>query len=105
NVPADFSVGLSPAALTVSQGQGATYTVTITRDDGFNDHLIVSAVSPPSGATVQFSSSGPLTMTVTTGTSTPAGTYTVTVRVANDSGSLVRMGVATLNVTAAASSA
>jgi hypothetical protein len=51
---ADFSIAASPASQTVSQGQTATYTVTVTRVNGFNDAVSLAASNLPSGATASW---------------------------------------------------
>jgi uncharacterized membrane protein len=48
---ADFSIAASPASQTVSQGQTATYTVTVTRVNGFTGSVSLAASNLPSGAT------------------------------------------------------
>ena len=107
NVTANFSspnpgltVALSPSAQTVVQGQAASFAVTI---GGFSGHLNIFATAVPPASTVQFSSSGPLTLTIRTSANTPPGTYPVTVRAADDTGTLVQTASANLTVTAAAS--
>ncbi|HXN94269.1 MAG TPA: hypothetical protein VN879_07185, partial [Candidatus Acidoferrales bacterium] len=81
---ADFSLSTSPPSQSVVQGQGATYTATVTALSGFSGTVNFSASGLPSGASASFnptsvSGSGSSTMTVTTLTSTPAGTYTITI--------------------------
>jgi hypothetical protein len=48
---ADFSLAASPGSQTVSAGQAATYTVTITRSNGFSGSVTMTASSLPTGAT------------------------------------------------------
>ena len=44
---ADFSIAASPSSQTVSQGQAATYTVTVTRVNGFAEAVTLSASGLP----------------------------------------------------------
>jgi uncharacterized repeat protein (TIGR01451 family) len=97
----DFSVAMSPSSQTVTQGAAATFALTITETGGFSGHFNISSSGTPPGASAAFSSTAQLTVSTTA--ATPAGTYPLTVRVANDAGTLVRMASATLLVTAATS--
>lgn len=79
----------SPASQSITRGQSAGYTVSVTSTGGFTGSVALSASGLPSGATTSFSpasvnlassgSTATATMTVSTATSTPAGSYTVTV--------------------------
>jgi hypothetical protein len=83
---ADFSIAASPSSQTVSQGQSTSFTVTITRVNGFADPITLSASGLPSGATATWklsngtssnvapSNVNSATLTVQTAASTPAGT-------------------------------
>src|SRR6266850_1850616 len=80
----DFSLSASPPSQPVVQGQGTTYTATVTPVSGFSGAVNLTASGLPSGASASFnpasvSGSGSSTMTVTTLTSTPAGTYTISI--------------------------
>jgi hypothetical protein len=93
----DFSVSstvLTPSS--VNPGQSATATVTVTPVQGFASQVTLTCPSGlASGATCSFNPSsvtpagGPVnsTLTVSTGTTTPAGSYTVTVQGAAGGGS------------------
>jgi hypothetical protein len=70
---ADFSVSASPALNTVSAGQSATYTVTVTPSNGFNQVVLLGCSNLPQGASCSWSPPG-LTLNGTT-----AATATVTV--------------------------
>jgi hypothetical protein len=103
----DFSLAAAPASQTVSQGGTASYTITVTRLNGFTGSVALAASNLPSGATAQFSPSSTIDSTATTGTlklkagsATPAGTYTVTVT--GTSGSLVHSTTVQLVVQSAA---
>jgi Subtilase family/PASTA domain/Divergent InlB B-repeat domain/Fibronectin type III domain/WD40-like Beta Propeller Repeat len=102
-VPAhpDFSVAIAPSSQSVTQGQSATFNITLT-SLGFSGRVTTSVIAAPPATTGSFSSSGPLALTVTTSSSTPPGSYPVTIQVANDAGTLVHTASATLVVTAAA---
>jgi hypothetical protein len=86
----DFSLSASPASQTVPQGTGTSYTITITRTNGFSGAVTLSVGALPTGVTASFSpnpSTGTSsTLTVTTATSTPTGTYTI--NITGTSGSL-----------------
>lgn len=81
-----FSISASPSSLSTSIGNQATSTITTTVSSGFSSSIALSASGTPAGTTVNFSpstiaapGSGSSTMTVTIGSSTPAGTYPITV--------------------------
>src|SRR5919108_122270 len=61
---ADFSIAASPSSQTVSQGQAATYTVTLSRLNGFTGSVSLSASNLPSGATASWSLSDGTTSNV-----------------------------------------
>ncbi|HEY9138275.1 MAG TPA: DUF1349 domain-containing protein, partial [Terriglobus sp.] len=93
-----------PSSQTVAQGNGANYTTTISALNGFTGTVNLAVSGLPTGATASFSpatvtTSGNSTLAVTTASSTPIGTYTVTIT--GTSGSLSRSGTVTLVVTAA----
>jgi hypothetical protein len=98
----DFSLSVSPSFQTVTQGSGASYTVTSTPLNGFTGNVSLSVSGLPSGATAMFGTnpitggSGTSSMSVSTSTSTPPGTYTLTITGA--SGSLTHATNSTLVV-------
>ena len=99
---ADFSVSASPSSQTVAQGASTTYNVTVTSTLGFNGTVAFSATGLPTGAGASFNpasvvGSGSSTMTVTTGLTTPAGSFPITI--AGTSGSLTYSSPVTLSVT------
>jgi Beta-propeller repeat/HYDIN/CFA65/VesB-like, Ig-like domain/Abnormal spindle-like microcephaly-assoc'd, ASPM-SPD-2-Hydin len=55
---ADFSVTASPTLNTISSGQSAAYTVTITPSNGFSGVVLLSCANPPAGATCNWSPPG-----------------------------------------------
>jgi phospholipase D-like protein len=83
---ANFSVKVSPTALTVNDGSNGTVTVSTQVFDGFDSAVSLTASGLPTGATASFSPSsivapgaGSSTLTITVGAFTAAGTYTITV--------------------------
>jgi len=105
NAPAtpDFSVTATPSSQTVAQGNSTSYTVNVTPSGGFTGNVSFSVAGLPSGATSGFtpssvSGSGSSTLTVNASTSTPAGTYPLTIT--TTSGSLTH--TAQVNLTVAA---
>jgi uncharacterized membrane protein len=78
----DFSLSATPASRTVAPGASTTYTVSVTPAAGFTDPVSLSSSGLPEGAAASFSpnpTGGTSTMTVTTSSSTPAGSYPVTI--------------------------
>ena len=100
--PPDFSVGVSAPSETVAAGQKATDTVNVAALGGFTGSVSLAASGLPAGATTAFNpasvaTSGSSTLTISTGTTTPVGSYTITVQ--GTSGSLVHAVSLTLVVT------
>ena len=101
---ATFTMTASPTALSVVQGNIGTSTLTTIGLNGFNSSISLTASGTPNGATVTFNpnpipapGSGSSTMTMTVGSTTPAGTYPITVT-ANGGGTQQSV-VVTLRVT------
>ena len=104
-----YSLSASPTSQTVTQGSGAGYTISVNPSGGFTGNVDLSVTTPlPAGVTVTFNptpvsvtgtSSVSSTMSVTTSSLTPAGTYTLTVM--GTSGSLSSSTNVTLVVNAA----
>ena len=101
----DFSLSSSPVSRTVVQGSGTSYAITMAPSGGFADTVSLTASGFPSGAGGSFSpaavtnGSPTATFSVTTASTTPAGTYTLTVQ--GSDGSLVHSIPVTLVVQAA----
>ena len=81
-----FTLLASPSLLTIVQGTQGNSTVTTTVSNGFNSSINLSASGMPSGIGVSFNpstipapGSGNSTMTITVSSSTPSGTYPITV--------------------------
>jgi subtilisin family serine protease len=100
----DFSLSASPASQTVIQGASTSYTVTITRTGGFTGAVTLSAAGLPAGATASFNPNNTTgtssTMSVATSTTTPTGSYPVTIT--GTSGTLSRSTSVTLVVNSTA---
>jgi hypothetical protein len=100
----DFSLSATPSSQTVVQGNGTTFTATVSAVNGFGGTVSFNASGLPAGAAASFNptsrtSSGSSTMTVTTSTSTLAGTYRITIT--GTSGSLSHSTTVSLTVNAA----
>lgn len=97
----DFTVSATPASQTVSPGSNTTYTVNIGNVNAFNGTVALGVSGLPAGATANFNpatvdSLGSSTLTVSTGASTPVGSYTLTIT--GTSGSLSHSATVTLVV-------
>ncbi|MFZ0275762.1 MAG: S53 family peptidase [Candidatus Sulfotelmatobacter sp.] len=84
----NFTIGASPASVTVTQGAGGTSTITITSTGGFNSATTLSATGLPTGVTAAFSTnpvtpaangSATSTLTLTASSSATVGAATVTI--------------------------
>jgi hypothetical protein len=80
----DFSITATPASQTVTAGAGTSYTTTVTASNGFTGVVSFSVSGLPTGAGASFNptsvtGSGSSTLSVSTSSTTPAGTYTLTV--------------------------
>jgi len=100
--PSGFSISLNPTSGTVPQGQSTTSTVTATLTSGISQAVSFSASGLPFATTVSFSptSCTPTcgsTLTISTSTNTPPGTYPITV--SGTSGSLSHSATYSLTVT------
>jgi uncharacterized membrane protein len=79
----DFSLSGTPASRSVSPGGSTTYAATLAPIAGFTGTVNFAVSGLPSGVTGSFSpgslnTSGSTTLDVTTSTSTPAGSYPLT---------------------------
>jgi hypothetical protein len=105
NAAPDFSMSAGPSSQTVAQGSGTSYTVSTTALNGFSAGVNLTVAGVPSGATAGFNptsvtGSGSSMLSVTTASSTPAGSYTLTIT--GTSGSLKHTASVTLVVNPAA---
>ncbi len=97
----DFTMAAAPASQTVIVASGTSYTATVTAQNGFTGDVALTATGLPTGATATFNppsitNAGSSAVSVSTSSSTPAGTYTLTFT--GTSGSLQHSGTATLVV-------
>ncbi len=96
----DFAISTSPATQTVTTGQQASYTVTVSPSGGFSStvNLAVSGLPPNSTASWSTnpipSGSGAATLSISTSPSTPVGTSTLTI--AGSSGTFTHTSTVTL---------
>ncbi len=102
----NFTISASPSSVSVAQGHQGTSTITTTGVNGFNSSIALSATGAPSGTSVAFNpttipapGSGTSIMTITVGSSTPVGTYPITV--IGNGGGIQQPTTVTLTVTAA----
>lgn len=100
----DFSLFLSPTSQTTAAGGSATYTLGRTNTGGFSGNVEVTAQNLPPGTSFDIPSSFtfPVSFSLRTLTTTPAGTYSFTI--VGTSGGLTRSVQGTLNVTLPADS-
>ncbi len=82
----DFTLGVSPASLSLAQGSSGSTTLTTTLKGNFNSALSLSATGLPSGVTASFNptsiaapGSGSSTLTFTASSTAATGTANVTV--------------------------
>src|SRR3989441_606736 len=97
----DFSLPASPSSQTVSQGDSASYTLSITRSGSFTAAVTLSVSGLPAGATASFSpnpATGTSSLAINTNEQvTPQGSYVLTIT--GVGGGLTRVTSATLVVT------
>jgi subtilase family serine protease len=101
-----FGMTASPAMLSVVQGGSGTSTITSTVTNGFASGISLSATGQPTGVTVTLSptsitGAGTSTMSITVGSSTAAGTYSI--KVMGTSGGITEIVTVSLTVTKAPS--
>jgi hypothetical protein len=82
----DFSVSATPSSRTVVPGTGTSYAMNVIPSNGFNGNVTFSVSGLPSGATASFSAASitpsdslASTLSIGTSSSTPAGSYLLTV--------------------------
>ena len=80
----DFSISVSPASGSVTAGSNTAATVSTAVTSGSSESVSLSAAGLPSGATASFSpasvtSGSSSSLTIATSSSTPAGTYGITI--------------------------
>lgn len=88
--PADFTISASPVSASITQGQTTTSSITVTSANGFHGMVSLSASASPSltngptvtvdpSVTVTATTPGTATLSIATTSSTPFGSYTITV--------------------------
>ena len=103
----DFGLSPSPSSATVSQGQKATFTIQLTRMNGFDKAVALTTGPLPTGVSAAFSpnpipapgtasQSNSSVLTIQTGTTTPLGNHTIFIRAT--SGNLTHYTAVTLAV-------
>jgi photosystem II stability/assembly factor-like uncharacterized protein len=80
----DFAVSGSPSSQTVTAGGSASYSISVSVSNGFSGNVALSATGLPSGSSATFApetvaAPGNATLTVTSSSNTPAGSYPLTV--------------------------
>ena len=100
--PTDFAVSASPSTATASAGSKATYTFRLAGSGGFANSINLAVSGLPAGASAAFAPTsiggghGSSILTVTTSSTTPAGTSALTLRAS--SGSLSHTAIVSLTV-------
>jgi uncharacterized repeat protein (TIGR01451 family) len=88
----DFTLSATPSSQFVTQGNSASYQLTISPSTGFTGQINLSVSGLPAGASASFNppsvtlndaSSKPATLTVTTSGSTPLGSYQLSINAAS----------------------
>jgi hypothetical protein len=102
-VQPDFSLSALPSSRTIARGGSTTYTATVTATSGFSGTVSLNVAGLPAGASALFSplsipTSGSSTLSVSTSSTTPPGSYPLTVTAT--SGTLTHTAGITLVVTA-----
>ncbi len=106
----DFAISANPSSLTTTSGSLATSTITAASLNGFTGTVNLSASSSPAGPLISISpasvtlssgSSAASTLTVSTQSTTPSGTYTITLN--GSSGSLSHSTTISLTVSSGTS--
>jgi hypothetical protein len=80
----DFSISATPSTQTVTAGGNTTYTISTSAINGFTGSVSLGTSGLPTGASASFSpasisGSTTSTLTISTLSSTPAATYTITI--------------------------
>jgi hypothetical protein len=98
----DFTIAATPSSRTVTQGNSASYTVTVGAVNGFASTVSLAVSGLPANATASFTpasvtGSGSATLNVMTAASTPTGSPTLTIT--GTSGSMTHSTTVSLIVT------
>ena len=114
----EFSVAATPDSQTVQSGQGTSFTTTVTPLGGFTNTVNMTVSGLPSGASGSFNNAAinlatisaattNVTLSVSTSTSTPGGTYPLTITGTSGSvaySTIVNLGVTDFSISATPSS-
>jgi len=103
NPAPSFTLGATPASLSIAQGASGTSTIALTGKNGFSGSATLAASGLPSGVTASFSTNpvtGSSVLTLTASSTATVGTATVTIT--GTSGSLTATTAVALTVTAKA---
>src|SRR5207247_4988312 len=103
--PTDVTRAAVPSTQPVTPGGSTSYSVNISPTGGFSGQVNLSVGGLPSGASGSFApnpATASSTLSVTTGTGTPVGTYTLTIT--GVSGSLMHTTTVSLTVATAQTS-
>jgi hypothetical protein len=101
-----FSLGITPASRTVTQGQSTTFDAAVTSQNGYAGDGSFSVTGLPANTTASWSpagytgGSGSSTLTVNTTATTPTGSYPLTLTATDTNGTPTQSSVVTLNVNA-----
>jgi serine protease AprX len=99
SAPGDFTLSASPSTRPVTAGGSTSFSLAINPVGGFSGQVTLSVSGLPGGASGSFTPNPAIvssTLPVTTSTSTPAGSYTLTIT--GSSGGLTHNTVANLRV-------
>jgi hypothetical protein len=94
-----FTLGASPASLTVAQGASGKSTITVVNQNGFTGKVTLAASGLPSGVTAAFGTNpttGTSVLTLTASSTAATGTATVTIK--GTSGSLTATTTVALTI-------
>ncbi len=92
----DFSLSSSPGSATVTQGNAASYTIAVSPSGGYTGTVNLTTGSLPTGVTASYNPSAVTTtggsvvsstLTLTTASNAPTGTYNITVTGTDSTGS------------------
>ena len=102
---ADFTLAATPSSTSVTQGNSASYTVSVAAVGNFSGTVNLAVSGLPAGATAAFNPASltagkSAALTVSTTAGTPVGNYPLTIT--GTSGSLTHTAAVTLGVTGAA---
>jgi hypothetical protein len=99
NPAPSFTLGTSPASLTVAQGASGKSAITVSGQNGFAGSVTLAASGLPSGVTAAFATNpttGTSVLTLTASSSAATGTATVTIK--GTSGSLTASTTVALTI-------